>query len=107
MLLRSHIIISNKNFLACSCCLVIIDQLDIEPLISKYKAGGTSSFHPRLLLKVLVFAYINNVYSSRKIEEAVSQNIPYMWLAGMNTPDHNTINRFRSERLKGVLTLIQ
>ena len=84
----------------------VIDQLDIQPLINKYKAGGTSSFHPRMLLKVLVFAYINNIYSSRKIEEAVSQNIHFMWLAAMNTPDHNTINHFRSDRLKGVLQQI-
>ena len=84
----------------------VIDQLDIQPLINKYKAGGTSSYHPRMLLKVLVYAYINNIYSSRKIEEAVAQNIYFMWLAAMNTPDHNTINRFRGERLKGVLRQI-
>jgi transposase len=84
----------------------VIDELDIQPLINKYKAGGTSSFHPRMLLKVLVYAYINNIYSSRKIEEAVAQNIYFMWLAAMNTPDHNTINRFRGERLKGVLRQI-
>jgi len=84
----------------------VIDQIDIQPLINQYKAGGTSSFHPRMLLKVLVFAYINNVYSSRKIEESLQQNIHFMWLAAMNTPDHNTINRFRSERLKEVLQKI-
>jgi hypothetical protein len=56
-----------------------------------------------MLLKVLVFAYINNIYSSRKIEEALQQNIYFMWLSAMNTPDHNTINRFRGERLKEVL----
>ncbi|MBC7511138.1 MAG: transposase [Ferruginibacter sp.] len=55
---------------------------------------------------MLVFAYINNIYSSRKVEEAIRQNIPYMWLAGLNTPDHNTINRFRSDRLKDVLQQI-
>ena len=81
----------------------VIDQINIDPLIAKYKPGGTSSFHPRMLLKVLVFAYINNIYSSRKIEEALQQNIHFMWLSGMSTPDHNTINRFRGERLKGVL----
>lgn len=81
----------------------VIEQLDIQPLINKYKAGGTSSFHPRMLLKVLVFAYLNNTYSSRKIEEAVKNNIPFMWLAAMNKPDHNTINRFRGDRLKDVL----
>ena len=84
----------------------VIDQINIDPLISKYKAGGTSSFHPRMLLKVLVFAYINNIYSSRKIEEALQQNIPFMWLSAMSTPDHNTINRFRSDRLKDVLQQI-
>ena len=59
-----------------------------------------------MLLKVLVFAYINNIYSSRKIEEALQQNIPFMWLSAMSTPDHNTINRFRSDRLKDVLQQI-
>jgi transposase len=84
----------------------VIDQIDIDPLVKKYKAGGTSSFHPRMLLKVLVFAYINNIYSSRKIEEALQQNIHFMWLSAMSTPDHNTINRFRSDRLKDVLQQI-
>ena len=81
----------------------VLDKIDIDPLLKKYKGGGTSSFHPRMLLKVLVFSYINNTYSSRKIEAALKENINYMWLSGMSTPDHNTINRFRSDRLKEVL----
>jgi transposase len=81
----------------------VLDKIDIAPLLKLYKPGGTSSYHPRMLLKVLVYAYINNVYSSRKIEEAVSQNIYFMWLSGMSTPDHNTINRFRGVRLQDSL----
>jgi transposase len=81
----------------------VLEKIDIEPLLKKYTGGGSSSFHPRMLLKVVVFAYINNVYSSRKIEAALKENIHYMWLSGMSTPDHNTINRFRSDRLKEVL----
>jgi transposase len=81
----------------------VIDRLDLESLIKKYKGGGTSSYHPRLLLKVLVYGYLNNVYSSRKLEQALKRDVHFMWLAGMTTPDHNTINRFRSERLKGVV----
>ena len=81
----------------------VLNKIDIEPLLQKYTGGGSSSFHPRMLLKVLVFAYINNNYSSRKIEAALKENIHYMWLSGMSAPDHNTINRFRSERLKEVL----
>ena len=81
----------------------VLDKIDIDPLLKKYRGGGASSFHPRMLLKVLVYAYINNTYSSRKIEAALQENIHYMWLSGMSTPDHNTINRFRSDRLKEVL----
>lgn len=84
----------------------VLDQIDIQPLIEQYKPGGTSRFHPRMLLKVLVFGYINNIYSSRKIEEALQQNIHFMWLSAMSTPDHNTINRFRGERLKEPLRKI-
>lgn len=81
----------------------VLDGLDIDPLLKKFKGGGTSSYHPRMLLKVLVYAYICNIYSSRKIEEALQQNIHFMWLSGRSTPDHNTINRFRSDRLRDVL----
>jgi len=81
----------------------VLDKVDITELLHQYKPGGTSSYHPRMLLKVLVYAYINNIYSSRKIEEAVGQHIHYMWLSGMSTPDHNTINRFRGKRLQKTL----
>lgn len=81
----------------------VIDKVEIDPLFNKYKGGGTSSYHPRMLLKVVVFAYLSNIYSSRRMEAALKENIHFMWISGMNTPDHNTINRFRSERLKGVL----
>lgn len=81
----------------------VLEQVDITELVRQYKPGGTSSYHPRMLLKVLVYGYINNIYSSRKIEEAVGQNINFMWLAGMSRPDHNTINRFRGQRLQKTL----
>jgi len=84
----------------------VVDKLDLELLIKKYKGGGTSSYHPRMLLKVLVYSYLNNTYSSRKMEEALKQNVHFMWLSGMNTPDHNTLNRFRSDKLKNVLKKI-
>ena len=78
----------------------ILSRIDIQPLFRQYKTGGASNYHPGMLLKVLVYAYINNIYSSRKIEESLQQNIHFMWLSGMSQPDHNTINRFRSEKLK-------
>jgi len=81
----------------------IIDKIDIEAILQTYEGGGTPSYHPRLLLKVLVYGYMSNLYSSRKIESALKENIHFMWLSGMSQPDHNTINRFRSERLKEIL----
>ena len=81
----------------------VIDRINIDPLIAKFKGGGTSSYHPRILLKVLVFGYLSNIYSGRRMEAALKENIHFMWISGMNQPDHNTINRFRSNRLKGVL----
>jgi transposase len=81
----------------------VLDQIDLKPILRKYKVGGTSSYHPRVLLKALIFAYMNNIYSSRKIEEALRQNIMFMWICGMSKPDHNTINRFRGQRLQKTL----
>lgn len=81
----------------------VIERIDISPLLARYEGGGTTSYHPKMLLKVLVYGYLSNIYSSRKIEAAIKENIHFMWLAAMNQPDHNTINRFRSEKLSGAL----
>lgn len=81
----------------------VIDRIDLKKLEQQYVGGGSSSYHPRMLLKVLVFGYLSNIYSSRKIEAAIRENIHFMWLSGMSRPDHHTINRFRSERLKDTL----
>ena len=77
----------------------IIDKFDISAIEATYKGGGTSSFHPRMLLKVVVYAYLCNVYSGRQMEKQLQENIHFMWLSGMSRPDFRTINRFRSERL--------
>lgn len=84
----------------------IIERIDISDLEKTYKGGGTSSYHPRMLLKVMVYAYLRNMYSSRKIEEALKENVHFMWLAGGARPDHNTINDFRGRRLKDHLKKI-
>lgn len=79
----------------------IVDHLDISTLEKSYKGGGTSSYHPRMLLKVVIYSYLRNIYSSRKIEQALQENVHFMWLSGQSKPDHNTINDFRGKRLKG------
>lgn len=52
------------------------------------------------MLKVLFYAYLCNIYSYRKIAQALQENIYFMWLSGKSTPDFRTINRFRGEHLK-------
>ncbi len=78
----------------------VIDNLEISRIIKTYKGGGSSSYHPRVMLKIIVYAYLNNLYSSRKIEKAAKESVYFMWLSGECFPDHNTINNFRRKKLK-------
>ena len=81
----------------------VINKLNIEPLLKAYHIKGSSSYHPQMLLKVLVYGYVTNIYSSRKLAAACKESIFFMWLSSMSYPDHNTINRFRGVRLKHAL----
>jgi transposase len=81
----------------------IVDKMNIRPLLKGYQGGGTSSYHPRMLLKALIYAYTQRIYSSRQIAKALRENIYFMWISGMNQPDFRTINRFRSSRMRGIV----
>ncbi len=81
----------------------IIEQINLEELYRKYFPKGCSAYHPRMMFQILVYAYLCNIYSSHRIEEFCRNDIRFMWLTGNVTPDHNTINRFRSSRLKDAL----
>src|SRR3989304_6340399 len=80
-----------------------VERIDIEPLLKKYKGGGTSSYHPRMMLKVLVYAYTQRIYSSRQIAKGLRENVNFMWLSGGNRPDFRTINEFRGAKMSGVI----
>lgn len=84
-------------------CVVnqIVDRLNIDDILSTYKGGGTSSYHPRVMIKILFYSYFNNIYSCRDIEKQLHQNIYYMWLSGEARSNFRTINNFRSQKLKG------
>ena len=83
-----------------------IEKMDLSALLAQYKGGGTSSYHPKMLLKVLVYAYTQQIYSSRKIAKALRENIYFMWLSGNQRPDFRTINRLRSEVVQDVIEVI-
>ena len=81
----------------------IVDNLDISRIESSYEGGGASCYNPRMLVKVVFYAYLQNVYSGRKMEQLLRRDVNFMWLSGMQTPDFNTINLFRKNRLADVV----
>ena len=81
----------------------ITEELDYKDLNMAYSSKGRNPVvKPKTLFRVLVYAYMNNIYTSRKIEAACKRDINFMWLLqGQTVPDHNTIARFRNGRLSG------
>jgi len=77
-----------------------IDSLDLTSIESGYgnAHGGRSAYHPVMLLSVLIYGYMNGIFSSRKIAQCLRQDLAFMYLAGNNTPDFRTLARFRKEK---------
>lgn len=80
-----------------------IEQINLSILYAQYKGGGTSSYHPKMMLKVLVYGYVEKLYSSRRIAKALRENVYFMWLSGQNRPDFRTINTFRGVVMKEIM----
>lgn len=78
----------------------VVNSIDISDILKKYKGGGTSAYHPRMMIKVLFYSYLSNIYSCRKIAKALHENIHFMFISGNSTPDFRTINDFRGKILK-------
>jgi transposase len=78
-----------------------LEGLNYEKLYRAYSSTGRKpAVKPRVLFKILTYAYMNNIYSSRKIETACKRDINFMWLLeGQPSPDHSTIARFRKDYL--------
>lgn len=83
----------------------VLEEIDYTELYRAYsRKEKICAASPKNLFKVLVYAYMNNIYSSRQIETACKRDINFMYLLeGAKAPDHNTIARFRSSRLKNVV----
>ena len=80
----------------------LIDNLDLTSFRKLYKEYGRSPFHPRMMLKAVIYGYMNNVYSCRRIEERLLRDVHFIWLAGYEKPDFATINRFRNRVKKEI-----
>src|SRR5699024_755365 len=89
----------------------VIDRMNLDPILATYRGGGASSYHPRMMLKVLIYGYVRRIHSCRAIAKAVRERIPFMWLPVGQCPDFRTINNFRKQCLasggiKGIFTQV-
>ena len=80
----------------------IIDAIDITALEAKYSKDGCPAYHPRLLIKILLYGYSINIRSSREILKMTHTDTAFMYLAAMQHPDFRTICRFRSTHLDSI-----
>jgi len=70
----------------------IIDNLDLEAFKKLYKEKGRNPYHPRIMQKVIPYAYMDNVYSCRRIEELLSHDIHYIWLTRYEKPQTSSLS---------------
>ncbi|MBV7441672.1 transposase [Weeksellaceae bacterium TAE3-ERU29] len=72
----------------------VIETMDLSSFMKSINKEGKPAFHPKMMLKVMVYAYMDNTYSIRKIEKAMRENVNYMWFSDNQVAGYNTIVRF-------------
>ena len=80
----------------------VIDRLDLSAMSRSYRGTGSASYHPALLLGILVYGYATGVFSSRKLERATYDSVAFRFIAANDHPDHDTIATFRRRFLKQI-----
>ena len=82
----------------------VVDQLDLSEITSRYERErrGGPPYHPRMMVKVLLYGYCIGVASSRRIAQRLVEDIAFRVLAANNTPDFRTISDFRKDNLNAL-----
>jgi len=75
----------------------VVESMDLSPLLAKYEGGGAPAYHPVMMLKVIIYAYSHEIYSSRSIARDLKTDTAFMFLSGLQSPDFRTICLFRAE----------
>src|SRR5471030_817505 len=83
----------------------VIDGLDLRAMTGSYRGSGEASYHPQLLLGIIIYGYASGVFSSRKLERATYDSVAFRFIAANEHPDHDTIAAFRRRFLKQIETL--
>ncbi|WP_198324353.1 transposase, partial [Methylococcus sp. BF19-07] len=80
----------------------VIDKLDLSSMTRAYRGSGSASYHPAMLLGLLVYGYATGVFSSRKIERATYDSVAFRFIAANSHPDHDTLATFRRRFLEDI-----
>jgi transposase len=83
----------------------VITGLDLRAMTGDYRGSGEASYHPSVLLGLLVYGYATGVFSSRKLERATYDSVAFRFIAANEHPDHDTIATFRQRFLKQIEAL--
>jgi transposase len=83
----------------------VIDGLDLGRMARAYRGSGSASYHPSMLLGILVYGYATGVFSSRKLERATYDSVAFRFIAANQHPDHDTIAVFRRRFLEEITEL--
>jgi transposase len=87
----------------------VIERLDLSAMSGSYRGTGSASYHPALLLGILIYGYATGVFSSRKLERAMYDSVAFRFIAANDHPDHDTIATFRRrflEEIEGVFVQV-
>jgi transposase len=80
----------------------VVEALDLRVLSGSYRGSGSASYHPSMLLGLLVYGYATGVFSSRKLERATYDSVAFRFVAANDHPDHDTIATFRRRFFKDI-----
>jgi transposase len=83
----------------------VVEGLDLRAMSGSYRGSGSASYHPVVLLSILVYGYATGVFSSRKLERATFDSVAFRFIAGNEHPDHDTIATFRRRFLRQIEAL--
>lgn len=83
----------------------VVEGLDLSQMVKSYRGSGSASYHPAMLLSLLIYGYATRVFSSRAIERATYDSVAFRFIAANTHPDHDTIANFRKRFLPQIQEL--
>jgi transposase len=83
----------------------VVDQMDLSAMVKAYRGSGPVSYHPAMLLGLLIYGYATKLFSSRAIERATYDSVAFRFIAGNEHPDHDTIAMLRKSFLPQIEAL--